>query len=322
MSDIRSQRFIRSYLKTRHLVLLTELGRHGSILHAAKSINMTQPAASRMLVELEHSLGVPLFERKQRGVEPTLYGNVLIRRAGAALSEMDTAHQEVLELQSGLRGRVALGAILTPSTTLIPRVIKLLQARNAHLNVSVDVDCSNTLLERLRSGELDIVVGRVGDAVGTANVCFEPITDEPHKLIVRKGHPLLDAPELSLHELASCTWIVPPVGSTLRDRITALFVSMGLELPAEIETPMAIPVVTSLLMNTDMVAPMPLELVTPYLENGLLASLPLDLDLRMDAYGIITRRNHQLSPSAEIMLETLREAAIRKADSRRCSGCG
>ena len=74
MSDPRSQRFVRSYLKTKHLVLLVELGRHGSIMHAAQAANLTQPAASKLLGELEHALGVPLFERLPRGVEPTSYG--------------------------------------------------------------------------------------------------------------------------------------------------------------------------------------------------------------------------------------------------------
>jgi DNA-binding transcriptional LysR family regulator len=106
MSDPRSDRFVRSYLKTRHLVLLVELGRHGSIMHAAEAANLTQPAASKLLGELEHALGVQLFERLPRGVAPTWYGKVLIRRAGAALAEMDAAHQEVMELLSGLRSRV------------------------------------------------------------------------------------------------------------------------------------------------------------------------------------------------------------------------
>ena len=107
MSDPRSDRFVRSHLKTRHLVLLVELSRHGSILHAAQAANLTQPAASKLLGELEHVLGVPLFERLPRGVVPTHYGEVLVRRAGAALAEMDAAHQEIMELLSGLSGRRA-----------------------------------------------------------------------------------------------------------------------------------------------------------------------------------------------------------------------
>lgn len=309
MSDPRSQRFVRSYLKTKHLVLLVELGRHGSIMHAAQAANLTQPAASKLLGELEHALGVPLFERLPRGVEPTSYGKTLIRRAGAALAEMDAAHQEVIELQSGLRGRVAVGAILTPAATLVPPAVTLLKSRHAQLHVSIDVDSSRQLVDRLRAGELDIVIGRVTDAGIAGEVNFEPITDEPHCLVVRKGHPLLQGGEITLAHLARQTWILPPDGSVVRERLAALFMSQALEQPSETISTMALPVVTQLLMGSDMVAPMAVELVQPFLDSGLLAPLPIDLHLRMDVYGFITRRNHKLSPGAESMLETLRELA-------------
>jgi DNA-binding transcriptional LysR family regulator len=307
MPDLYSDRFVRTYLKTRHMVLLVELGRHGSIMQAAQAARMTQPAASKLLAELEHVLGVPLFERLPRGVEPTGYGKVLIRRAGASLAEMDAAWREVMELHAGLGGRVAVGAILTPSTTLVPAAVALLKSRHARVSVSIEVEASKHLVERLRGGDLDIVIGRIADATAASELHFEPITDEPHGLIVRAGHPLLGRTGVTLRELGEHTWIVPPEGSILRDRITALFLSHGLEQPAETVTASALPVITSLLNRGEMVAPMSLELVQPYLDSGLLAVLPFDLQMRMDIYGIITRRQHQLTPAAEAMLGALRE---------------
>ena len=315
-SDPRSDRFVRAYLKTRHLVLLVELGRHGSIMQAAQAANLTQPAASKLLAELEHALGVPLFERLPRGVEPTWYGKILIRRAGASLAEMDAAYQEVMELQSGLRGRVAVGAILTPAATIVPAAVTLLKSRHARVSLTIEVDASKPLVEGLRAGELDIVIGRIADSAAAGELHFEPINDEPHCLVVRAGHPLLAQDGVELRELGQQTWIVPPEGSILRDRITALFLSEGLEQPGETVTTMALPVTTSLLMSSDMVAPMSAELAQPYLDSGLLAVLPFDLHLRMDLYGIITRRQHQLSPAADAMLSALRETiAVRRARS-------
>jgi DNA-binding transcriptional LysR family regulator len=315
MSDPRSDRFVRSYLKTRHLVLLVELGRHGSIMHAAEAANLTQPAASKLLGELEHALGVQLFERLPRGVAPTWYGKVLIRRAGAALAEMDAAHQEVMELLSGLRGRVDVGTVLTPSTSLIPPAVTLLKGRHARVHVSISVDTSKLLVSRLRAGELDMVVGRILDTEAAEELNFEPITDEPHSLIARVGHPLAGRSGLRLDELSEQGWILPPSGSILRDRITALFLSQGLEQPAETVSTMALPTIAALLTGSDMVAPLPAELVQPYLDSGLLTVLPYDLALRMDMYGIITRKHHQLSPGAEAMLAALREVVAARHPS-------
>ncbi len=309
MTDLRSDRFVRSHLKTRHLVLLVELGRHGSIMHAAQAANLTQPAASKLLAELEHVLGVQLFERLPRGVSPTWYGAVLIRRAGAALAEMDAAHQEVMELLAGARGRVNVGSVLTPATTLVPEAVNLLKRRHARVHVSITVDTSKLLIERLRGGELDIVVGRILDSDAANELHFEPVTDEPHSLIVRTGHPLLQQSGLNLAELSRHSWILPPSGSILRDRLTALFLSQGLEPPVETVETMALPVIANLLAGSDMVVAMPGELMQPYIDSGLLAVIPFDFGVRMDVYGIVTRRGHQLSPGAEAMLATLREVA-------------
>lgn len=312
MTDPRSDRFVRSHLKTRQLVLLVELGRHGSILHAAQAANLTQPAASKLLADLEHALGVKLFERLPRGVAPTWYGEVMIRRAGAALAELDAGHQEVMELLSGLSGRVAVGAVLTPSTTLLPTAITLLKARQPRVHVAVSVDTSKILTQHLQNGELDLVIGRVLDSESAAQLSFEPLTDEPHSLVVRAGHPLAGRNDLSLPELARQSWILPPGGSILRDRLTALFLSAGLDQPQHTVETLSLPVITSLLGQSDMVSALPEELVKPYLAAGQLEVLPFDLGLRMDVYGIVTRRGHQLSPGAELMLACLREEAARR----------
>jgi DNA-binding transcriptional LysR family regulator len=312
MTDPRSDRFVRSHLKTRQLVLLVELGRHGSILHAAQAANLTQPAASKLLADLEHALGVKLFDRLPRGVAPTWYGEVMIRRAGAALAELDAGHQEVMELLSGLSGRVAVGAVLTPSTTLLPAAVVALKALQPRVHVVITVDTSRILTQHLQSGELDLVIGRVLDSESAAQFSFEPLTDEPHSLIARAGHPLAGRADLSLQELARQSWILPPGGSILRDRLTSLFLSAGLDQPQQAVETLSLPVVTSLLVRSDMVVALPEELVRPYLEAGLLTVLPFDLRLRMDAYGIVTRRGHQLSPGADLMLTCLREEAARR----------
>ena len=318
MSDPRANRFVRSHLKMRHLVLLVELGRHGSILHAAQAAHLTQPAASKLLGELEHALGVPLFERLPRGVQATRYGEVMIRRAGAALAELDAAHQEVMELQSGLSGRVAIGSVLTPSTGLLPEAIQRLKKTHSRVQVAITVDTSKFLIQRLRAGELDLVIGRILDAESVDELCFEPITDEPHSLIVRAGHPLLthSKGKLQLADLQREAWVMPPPGSILRDRLTALFLSAGLDQPIETVETLALPVVTTLLSQSDRIVALPEELVQSHLDAGVLAVLPFDLGLRMDVYGIVTRRQHQLSPGAEAALQMLREVARERYGQR------
>jgi len=252
---------------------------------------------------------VQLFERLSRGVSPTWYGKVLIRRAGAALAEMDAAHQEVMELLSGLRGRVGIGTVLAPATGLVPKAINLLKERHARVHVAVTMSTSKVLVERLRSGELDLVVGRILDTEAADELNFEPLTDEPHLLIARASHPLMDRTDLKLHDLMEQCWVLPPAGSILRDRLTALFLSHGLEQPAETVETLDMPVVASLLLNNDMIVALPADAVQPYLDAGMLKALPFELGISMDSFGIVTRKRHQLSPGADAMLTALRDAA-------------
>ena len=104
-----------------------------------------------MLAELEHALGVTLFERLPRGVQPR-YGEVLIRRAGAALAELSAAHQEVAELADGLSGRISLGTVMTPAIGLCPRRCSKLKQAHARVQVSITVDTSKALIQQLRGG--------------------------------------------------------------------------------------------------------------------------------------------------------------------------
>ena len=312
MHDPRSERFTRSRLKTRHLVLLSELGQHHSILHAAEAAHMTQPAASKLLSELEQVLGAQLFERMPRGVRPTPYGEIMIRRARAALAEMNLAHQEVMTLLSGLSGRVAVGTVMTPAIGLLPAAVHRLKSWHEKLHVAIEVDASKPLLERLRSGRLDIMIGRILDPTAADELNFEPLSDEPHGVIARRGHPLQDRSDLRLADLAREGWILPAQGSILRDRMTALFLSSGLDLPERTIETTALPVITQLLAQSDMLVALPQEVVREQLDAGVLVELPIDVGLRLDPYGIVTRRHHALSPGAQAMLQALRETALER----------
>jgi len=305
MAQLDSDRFIRAHLKTRHLVLLVELGRHASILHAAEAAGLTQPGASKLIGELEHVLGVPLFERLPRGVAPTWYGKVLIRRAGAALAEMDAAHQEVMQGIAGVGGRVCVGTVLTPSITLVPAAVKRVKAINPRIQIALTVDTSKTMVEQLRAGELDIFVGRILDPAAASELYFEPLADEPHRLVVRAGHPWMARESVSLEELSKAAWILPPPGR-LRDQLMALFVGRGLEQPDDTIETMSLTLVPQLLADSDRIVALPVELLQAHLDAGTLAVLPTDVGLRADPYGIVTRKRHHLSPSAELMLEALR----------------
>ena len=124
-----TDQFISSRFKTRQLQLLVHLDEHRSLLHAAYASHITQPAASKLLRELEETLGVELFVRHTRGVKPTWYGEILVRHARSALEELKHAFDEVSAMKSGLSGQAAIGTVITSATDLVPRAVATLKQR-------------------------------------------------------------------------------------------------------------------------------------------------------------------------------------------------
>jgi molybdenum-dependent DNA-binding transcriptional regulator ModE len=107
-------------IKTQHLLLVASLAEYRSVQRAAQALNMTQPAASKLLHQLETILGVPLFIRHPRGVVPTEFGEILVRHARVALAELRHAHDSLEALRTGLAGHIKIGTEATSATGLVP----------------------------------------------------------------------------------------------------------------------------------------------------------------------------------------------------------
>jgi DNA-binding transcriptional LysR family regulator len=309
MSRNRNSAFAR--LKTRHLHLLLHLQEQQSVLRAAEAANMTQPAASKLLAEMEDILGVPLFERHARGVEPTRYGLVMMRRSRFALTELARAQDEIEAMRSGLLGEASIGTVVNPGTNLVPQAIAQVKRDYPGIVIRVEMDYSRPLVARLLDGQLDIVIGRILDPAHAADLDFEPLADEPHKVIMRAGHPLAAQPRVTHADLVRYGWIMPPAASVLRSRLDAFFLEQGVRPPDNIIETASLPIIIHLLRHGDLLTALPVESVMPYLDSAQMKVVPIDFGVRMEFFGIIRRRDQPLSPGAERVLEALRATAMR-----------
>jgi DNA-binding transcriptional LysR family regulator len=295
-------------IKTQHLLLVASLAEYRSVQRAAQALNMTQPAASKLLHQLETILGVSLFIRHPRGVAPTEFGEILIRHARVALAELRHAHDSLEALRTGLAGHIRIGTEATSATGLVPRAVALLKRRFPRVTVGIDLAFSEALVERLKAGTLDIAVARLGSIQDEAELNHEMLAATSHAVVARAGHPLLlDGPP-TWPELQQQCWVLPPPGNVMRSGVALLFRRHRLGLPTQVVETAALPIIIALLQASDMVAPLPTVTVLPYCERGQLAALPLLLDLRLGNAHILTRRE-PLMPAASAMLDALREIA-------------
>jgi DNA-binding transcriptional LysR family regulator len=165
-------------------------------------------------------------------------------------------------------------------------------------------------VRKLLQGDLDMVLGRVFDCTRADDLVYEPLaTDEPHAVIASAEHPLARRKDLQLEHLTDQPWILPPAGSVVRDKLIDMFVQHGLSRPTNIIETDCLPVITSLLRHSNMVVALPEEAVHSCCKAGILTVLVRNLPLSVGAFGLVTRRHHKLSPSAQAMLNILREEA-------------
>ncbi|RCW68783.1 LysR family transcriptional regulator [Pseudorhodoferax soli] len=302
--------FLRARLKTRQLLLLVALADEGNIHAAARLLNMTQPAASKLLKDLEDMLEVPLFERLPRGMRPTWYGETMIRHAREALASLNQAHEELTALKAGRFGQVGVGAITSPALALLPSAIAMVKREQPSLRVVLEIETSPVLLEHLRQGRLDILVARFFAEEDKTNLRYEPLTGEPVCAVARPGHPLAAAQGLGLADVVNASWIVPPAGSVLRHRFELMFQEAGLKPPMDVIETAALLFITRMLQQSDMLCVVAAEVARYYAAHGILAIIPLEMPCHMDDFGFITRSDRMLSPGAQLLLKALKTACL------------
>lgn len=301
--------FLKARLKTRQLLLLIALDDYRNIHRAAEELHMTQPAASKQIKDLEEMLDVRLFDRLPRGMEPTIYGETMIRHARMALTSLALAHDDLVVLKAGLSGQVEVGVIMSPAMALLPRAIARIKEQAPLLRIGVHLESSNVLLDKLQRGTLDFMIGRILETDGSQGLVYEELTEEPACAVVRPGHALLAAKELRLEDIADRPWILPPPGSILRHRFDMMFRRAGLQPPNNVVDTTALLLITTLLQQTDSLHVMPQEVAQYYASLNVMRILPIELPCKMDAFGIIRQQDHLLSPGAELLLRQVRLAA-------------
>jgi DNA-binding transcriptional LysR family regulator len=296
-------------LKTSQLLLLVHLDEKRSLLHAASALHMTQPAATRLLKSLEDTLGAQLFERHARGVIPTEFGEIAIRHARVSITELQQTRNEILSLQAGMSGQVVIGTEWSAATTYVPRAVALLKQRFPQILVNIEMEFSEVCIKRLQESILDIAIARVHRLPDASELRYEPLSEVRHNIVGRVGHPLSRKRHLTLGDLTSQTWVLPPQGNVMRERLTLCFLEQGLPPPKQVVETSALSITTRLLHMSDMIAALATDDLQPYSTEGTLKALAVKVDLRISPAGIVTQRDRKLSPGAEAMLRVLREVA-------------
>lgn len=153
------------------------------------------------------------------------------------------------------------------------------------------------------------MLGRLSAEHDKLHPRYEPLTGEPVAAVVRPGHPLLARAPLALADVQRAAWVVPPAGSVLRHRFELMFQRASLAPPSNVVETAALLFIMRVLEQSDMIAVLAAEVARDYAGHGIVALLPLEMDCRMDDFGLITRTGQLYSPAASVMVDAIQVAA-------------
>lgn len=297
---------LRSGLKLAHMRMIVALDENSQVSAAAQVMNITQPAASRMIAEMEEILKVRLLERLPRGVRLTPYGKTLVRRARAILLELRQVGREISDLRTGKGGSVFLGSVTAPAIELAVPAIREARKLYPRLEVNIQIDTSNVLARELLASRHDFIIGRIPDDLNPRLFNSRVIGIEKACLIVRRGHPLLSRKTVGLAEMVGYDWVFQPAGSLLRRTIENIFLSRNISLPERVLNTTSLLLTLIMVAQSDAVAPIAIE-VAKFIKSeqgGLAAAIeivPVEFEVNVQPYSLIMASNRVLSPAAETL---------------------
>ncbi|MDO4231048.1 MAG: LysR family transcriptional regulator [Lautropia sp.] len=288
-------------VRMRQVALLLAIHEEHTLHKAALRMGLTQPAATKMLHELEETLGFKLFDRIHRGLHINPAGVRVTEYFQSIQGTMASLNRELKEIRQGGAGRLAIGSIMAASPGRLTHVLLKLRQSHPLLSIEVAVDTSDRLLPQLRDGVLEAVIGRMPKHVDS-NYQFRAIDDEELLIVTAPDHPLAERRRVPLDRLLDYDWVLQPPGSPMRAVVEQEFRAHGLAMPRGLIETGSMLTTTDLVRHSESISVLPATVAQDYARNGLLYTLPYRLERKLEAYGSIVRRDRPLSPAAREFL--------------------
>ncbi|MGI3170607.1 LysR family transcriptional regulator [Pseudooceanicola sp. C21-150M6] len=294
---------IRRGLRLPQLRLLVALEDTGQVSAAAAQVAMSQPAASRILSELEKTVGSKLCTRHAKGVSLTPAGRALAVRGRDVLRRLDQAGDEIAALNSGTRGPVRIGAVTGAAVEMVLPVIRELRVTYPDIELSVLVDTSDKLGEALLARDLDFYIGRVPLGLDPRLLTLEEIGPEPVSLIARQDHPLTRVERPVIADCLAFDWVMQDEGGLLRRTSEDYLLRNGFRPPERILSTSSLLLTLAIICETNALAPIARAAAdfyaSPTAFGGRIRRLDLAEEMEVVSYSLIRLRDHEAPPTVD-----------------------
>lgn len=286
----------------RHFLAVVE---KRNITAAADSLNISQPALTRSIRQLEKTIGVDLFERLPTGVVLTRHGEVLAQRAKLMDLEYKHALAEIKALEQGLTGTLQIGAGPVWITDILPAAVAQFSAQFPRVKIRLISGTIDTLVPALMAGDLDIVCSTLAFP-SQPEIVMEPLINIRHSVIARASHPLANRGMATAQDLATYPWLVLANDNVGTSRISSYFVANGIEPPTIAVETTSIGII-KILEKGDFLAHIPERMLSDANKFGLL-SIPHEGTFWESEAGMTYRRTNRPVRAAESFKTMLRQS--------------
>lgn len=301
-----------SRIRIRHLSAFIETSRRKSVSRAAQALHLSQPAISKTLAELEDIVGTRLMNRSRAGFTLTAAGEVFLHYAVTSHAALRQGLDALARDRMAGAADLAVGALPSVAARIIPQAVARFRALGRATVPRIMTGPNGFLLDQLRTGALDLVVGRLGDPVAMKGLSFTQLYSERIALVVRPGHPLLDAPDLA--RLPDFPVLMPDRGAAIRPLAERFLIANGIgELPDRIET-VADGFGRAFTRTSDAVWIISRGVVALDLAEGALAELAVAMADTSGPVGLTLRADGESSPVLRLFSAALREVTATLAD--------
>ena len=308
-----SSAFLQRALTLRHMRLLIAVEDLRQVGRVATALNISQPAVSKALAEIESGVGVALFERTPRGMSPTAHGACLLRYAHMMTNEISRAVDELTGIEQGIAAAVAVGATAGAGTGFL-LVAALMQGRQRlpELAVTVSEGTREHLLRQLRTGKLDLVVGAAGDNVVPPDLDGMPLYIDAPVIVCGTRHALA-ARQPVWADMVAQPWVLPPRDTRVRAALEALFRRAGSARPRVLAETLSLDLILELLAQGAALAVLPQHLAHRLALAGQVRALDVDTPGLVMPVSVYTPAGVPPSTAVDTFRNCLVEAAALRS---------
>lgn len=290
------------------------VARHGSIGQAAESLHLSQPGLSRSIRALEEVLGLPLFERKARGVALTDHGRQLLRRAEVIVNEHDRALAEARAAGNLRSGDVRLGLHDVVDRLGAGAAIGGFLDANPAIGMSIELGSGAALIDRVSRAEIDIAVTLFPTPPAGAELVHETLFALPCRIYQRREAASSIADVTALGELIDRRWILSG-GMNLRVAFEERLAALGLPLPTQFLQSASLALTLELVLGRDMLTILPMLLAESPPLAGRLERCELPPPGGFPSGGLVYRREALRIPAVAAVAACFRTFAVSFADA-------